>query len=603
MERPTKRFAAVLVAGVAGLAPTLAGCGQNEPTKSPTQGATSAPASSEPSATTAVLPASVDFNNPKELAAALASLGIETPPVESAGLERAVVDGTAFPTWPSGDIRKAGLRTFRVDVSPSFDGKAFLKFFHGKKELYSAPFEPAKTTTVDTIPAVVVESLKTGDRVTWGVYFDKKSAKPITLDFTVVDKAPATRKLGDVDANRGVSPLGRMISKAQVLKNYSFLSEALATYVDVTTADDSVTSVYTDMVDCLRRLKLKNTPLFADAQMRMTNVPSPSRKGFAAGGGGGLNPGVASGGPNAGDLPSGNKGKMDKVGPMAQPKTAGKPSGLAQGGGGLPPIPTAPVVEPTDPTTPTDPVETDALAAAKALARAAVDARHRSDTAARVAEGAKATADAAKADADAAQAKVTDLQAQAAAARAKAAEAGTSDSERGHLLEQAEALERASIEAAALAAVAAKNAEAAADQAKKADFNAKRLDEQADQFEQQTNAALGVPVNPNSPPKPLFPPIDPSKPMGPQNALRVDVLTKLVQTSQTNLAASEQRLRDAQAAFDAALPGSGDPAMQPEDDAARAAARAELDAAQAGVFSAGEALDNAQQALKAASSK
>ncbi len=600
MERPTKRFAAVLVAGVAGLAPALTGCGQNEPTKSPTQGATSAPASSEPTATTAVLPASVDFNNPKELAAALASLGIETPPVESAGLERAVVDGAAFPTWPSGDIRKAGLRTFRVDVSPSFDGKAFLKFFHGKKELYSAPFEPAKTTTVDTIPAVVVESLKTGDRITWGVYFEKKSVKPITLDFTVVDKAAATRKIVDVEANKGVSPLGRMISKAQVLKNYSFLSEALATYVEVTTADDSVTSVYTDMVDCLRRLKLKNTPLFADAQMRMTNVPSPSRKGFATGGGG-LNPGVASGGPNAGDLPSGNKGKMDKIGPMAQPKTAGKPSGLAQGGGGLPPIPTPPV-EPTDPTTPTDPVEADAMAAAKALAHAATDARHRADRAAKLAEGAKAEADAAKTDADAAQAKVADLQAQAAAVRAQATDPATPDADRPSLVERAEALERASIEAANLAAIAAKNAEAAADRAKKAEFDARRLDEQADKFEDQVNAALGVPVSPNTPKKPgMLPPLDPSKPLGPQNEMRVDVLTKLVQTSQQNVATAEQRLRDAQAAFETALPGSGDPAMTAEDDAARAAARAEVDAAQAELFAAGEALDRAQAALNAAS--
>jgi hypothetical protein len=106
---------------------------------------------------------------------------------------------------PSVTIRKAGLRTFRVDVSPSFDGKAFLKFFQGKKELYSAPFEPAKTTTIETIPAVVVESLKSGDKVTWGVYFEKKSAKPITLDFTVVDKAAATKKVGELDANKGLT--------------------------------------------------------------------------------------------------------------------------------------------------------------------------------------------------------------------------------------------------------------------------------------------------------------------------------------------------------------------------------------------------------------
>lgn len=347
MERPTKRFAAVLVAGVAGLAPTLAGCGQSEPSKTTNQGA-NASSSTEPSASTASLPDSIDYNNPKELAAALSALGVETPAVEPITPERGVVDGLAFPTWPSGDVRKAGLRTFRVDVSPSFDGKAFLKFFQGKKELYSAPFEPSKTTTVETIPAVVVESLKTGDRVTWGVYFDKKSAKPITLDFTIVDKVQAAKKVGEIDANKGLTVLGRMITKAQALKNYSFLSEALMTYVEIVKTDDSITSVYADMVDCLRRLKLKNTPLFQDAQMKMTTNPSPSRKGF----GGGLNGGLASGGPGAGDIPSGNQGKMAGVGPTAVAKTSGaNKGGLKQGGSGLPPIPTVPGTP-----TPTDPV-------------------------------------------------------------------------------------------------------------------------------------------------------------------------------------------------------------------------------------------------------
>ena len=51
MERPTKRFAAVLVAGVAGLAPTLAGCGQSEPSKTTNQGA-NASSSTEPVAAT-----------------------------------------------------------------------------------------------------------------------------------------------------------------------------------------------------------------------------------------------------------------------------------------------------------------------------------------------------------------------------------------------------------------------------------------------------------------------------------------------------------------------------------------------------------------------
>lgn len=602
MELPTKRFAAMLVAGVA-FAPTLAGCGQNEPTKATTGGAASVPTTPEATATTAVLPGTVDFNDPKELAAALASLGIDTPPVEPAGVERSVVDGAAFPTWPSGDVRKAGLKTYRVDVSASFDGKAFLKFFHGKKELYSAPFDPASTTTVATIPAVVVESLKTGDRVTWGVYFEKKSAKPVTVDFTITDKAAAAKKVGEVDANKGLSVLGRMIAKAQVLKNYSFLSEALTTYVDIAKADDSITSVYADMVDCMRRLKLKNTPLFADAQMRMINVPGVrpgSKQPFGVGGGGLSSTG--GGGLGTTDVPSGNKGKMAPIGPTAVAKTSGKTtSGPKQGGGGLPPLPTPPA--PTDPAmdeaTPAGDPMAQGFAAAKALAQAAMDARSRANTAERMAAAAKEAADAAQAEANAEAAKMAEFAAKAADFRAQATDMtnGLTDAERQNLMDQAMALEQTAAAAKVAAdAAAAKAAEKAA-LAEKLSHDAQRLDAEADNLEKGANAALGVvdPQNPGGLPKNgATPPggLDPNLPKSGQMIDKIAALTQVVQAAQTNLAVAEQRARDAQAAFDAA---QGQPAEVVN------AAKAELDAANQALADAGGTLDAAQKALNEAS--
>lgn len=585
MERPTKRFAAVLVAGVAGLAPTLAGCGQSEPSKTTNQGA-NASSSTEPSASTASLPEAVDYNNPKELAAALSALGVETPAVDPITPERGVVDGLAFPTWPSGDVRKAGLRTFRVDVSPSFDGKAFLKFFQGKKELYSAEFSPAKTTTIETIPAVVVESLKSGDKVTWGVYFEKKSAKPITLDFTVVDKVAATKKVGELDANKGLTALGRMITKAQVLKNYSFLSEALMTYVEVVKTDDSITSVYADMVDCLRRLKLKNTPLFQDAQMRMTTNPSPSRKGF----GGGLNGGLASGGPGAGDLPTGNQGKMAGVGPTAVAKTSGaNKGGLKQGGSGLPPIPTVPgTPTPTDPAAePTAGDQSSQHAAmVNQLRAAALAARNRAEQAEKAAAEAKKQADDAQATADAQAAKAAEFAAKAEAARNEAKDMtnGLTEEQRASKMQQADAFERAAADAKAQADAAAALAAEAAKRAENLAMQAKGLDHEADKIEQQAqDAAGGPPANGGKQLDPVLPPkVD--------FQAQLDAAQKAVQTAQQGVAASEKRVHDAEVAWQAAQGGTPEAIL---------AAKNELDAALAAQASAGAALDAATKALNA----
>lgn len=585
MERPTKRFAAVLVAGVAGLAPTLAGCGQSEPSKTTNQGA-NASSSTEPSASTASLPEAVDYNNPKELAAALSALGVETPAVDPITPERGVVDGLAFPTWPSGDVRKAGLRTFRVDVSPSFDGKAFLKFFQGKKELYSAEFSPAKTTTIETIPAVVVESLKSGDKVTWGVYFEKKSAKPITLDFTVVDKVAATKKVGELDANKGLTALGRMITKAQVLKNYSFLSEALMTYVEVVKTDDSITSVYADMVDCLRRLKLKNTPLFQDAQMRMTTNPSPSRKGF----GGGLNGGLASGGPGAGDLPTGNQGKMAGVGPTAVAKTSGaNKGGLKQGGSGLPPIPTVPgTPTPTDPAAePTAGDQSSQHAAmVNQLRAAALAARNRAEQAEKAAAEAKKQADDAQATADAQAAKAAEFAAKAEAARNEAKDMtnGLTEEQRASKMQQADAFERAAADAKAQADAAAALAAEAAKRAENLAMQAKGLDHEADKIEQQAqDAAGGPPANGGKQLDPVLPPkVD--------FQAQLDAAQKAVQTAQQGVAASEKRVHNAEVAWQAAQGGTPEAIL---------AAKNELDAALAAQASAGAALDAATKALNA----
>lgn len=589
MSRPTKRFAALLVAGVA-LAPTLAGCGQSDPTKAPSQGAGTTPTTPEPAATVAALPEAIDYNDPKELAAALQSLGVETPAYERAGTERSVVTGVAFPTWPTGEVRKAGLSTFRVDVNTSYDGKGALKFFEGKRELYSTPFSPTGTRTVQKIPAVVLESLKTGDKVTWGVYFENKRQKPITVDFTVTEKAPATKKVAELEAKKGLSDLGRMIAKAQVLKNYSFLSEALVAYVGVVEADESVTSVYADIVDCLRRLKLKNTPLFEHAQLRMTSTVSPARKAFAGGISGGS---IASGGPSSGDIPSGLPGGMAPIGPTKVGKTgtgSGK-SGLQQGGTGIPPPPSST----TPGATPGGDPAADAasggksleqlMATARALKEAASQARNRANFASDAAAEAKKAADKAQLEADGKKAMAVGLQAKADEARAKAADPTLTPEQKQAFLEEAGNYDA---QAAEWRAKAEEAAAVAGEKRLHADTLAKdaeRLSREADALEQNANS---MPVLPGTGPT--------SDPMAPaplselSHAQKVAMAQKLVQAAQANVAAAEQRVKDAKQGVHAAMGGS---------PAEKLAAAKELEAAKAGLEAATEAANQAHEALGA----
>jgi hypothetical protein len=595
MEMPTKRFAAVLVAGVAGLASALAGCGGSEPTKtagtSPSNTTTTASVPSTPS-----LPTTVDFNDPKELAAALAALGIETPAMEPLALDRGVTDGLAFPMWPVGDIRKTGLKTFRVDVSPSFEGKAFLKFFDGKKELYSAPFDPAKTTTVGTIPAVVVESLKANDRVTWGVYFDSKKVKPITVDFTVTEKASATKKLAELDGRKTLTTLGRLVARGQVLQNASLLSEALVTFVDVTQTDPSVTSVYTNIVDCLRRLNLKKTPMFSDMQQRV--VGNKGNSGARAGFNSGLDDNnVARGGPTDSDLAGRNRVENAPIKPLDPVAVTKKTGGLGvPGGSSLPGIPT-PTPAPTTDGTVTEGTAGESQAAnfAKSALTMATQKRHEADDLHRRADQLKIQADAARAEADGLLAKASDLEHKAAEDMAKANDTtnGLTDAERTALMEKATqaAAEAQGFKTQGEAAKA--KADELAGQVEGLNGHARTLDNEATQLEEQAKGALGAidPKNPGGQNPTVNPAHDPTGvPKMANIEARVALLKSNVAAAQTNLANAESRVNAAQTAFDAAVASNADAVV-------KQAALDELNAAKENLANAGSAFAEAQQAL------
>src|SRR5262249_10932350 len=160
----------------------------------------------------------------------------------------------AFPMWPAGDVRKAGLSTFRVDVSDRYEpGSGTVKFFAGKKELYSAPFSPVKLEFEAPMPPAVVEALKTGAAIACGVYFASKTQKHAVKECTIVEKSGATKALARIDDDKKIrNDLIREFSKAEALQSNGLFSEALSKYVPIAKHDDRITIVYGPILECLR---------------------------------------------------------------------------------------------------------------------------------------------------------------------------------------------------------------------------------------------------------------------------------------------------------------------------------------------------------------
>lgn len=600
MYRPTKRFAAMLVAGVAGMAPALAGCG-GEPAK------TAATGSGSTATADASLPKTVDFNNRDDLAKALASIGVESSTYEVERDRASGPEGIAFPTWPAGEVRKNGLQTYRVDVSPSFEGKATLRFSLGKKPLYEAPFEPTTTTTEAAMPAAVAEGVKKGDVVTWGVYFADKKQKPATVTFTVIEKPSATKKVAELDGNKSLSHLAREVAKAQTLHNYSLLSEALVTYATVGKEDARITSVYAPMMDCLRRLKLKNTPLFEEAKLRAVSDTSPMRGDFR----------------NAGD-------DLTKAGPVIEapkpvataPKGASGNPKLGPGGAGLKPTPTPEAGMAADEAGTASPI-TDPFATARAtaaaLANLARESRNRADMLSRDAQHARTEADAAKTEADKLGKQVGDMVAKIKELQDKAADTtnGLSDVERAALMQQANDLSQ---QLGGLQEKAKAAADHAAELGQKADGLEQRAnvaDREADQQEEAAKnagaAALGLPMSPPNPANPANPALGGT---GKDFGQYLNSLKSLVTAAQQNMVAASERvnaanvgLETARAAYEAAkaaesaTPGTYTPEQLAALDAAVKTAEQEVGASQQALGAAGEALDTAQKNLDYASNQ
>lgn len=263
-----------------------------------------------------------DPMDPESVRLVAAAYGITVEPFRAPEVHRgaASVGGVAL-LFPRNDVRKEGLLNFRVDVTPAYEGGGFLEFRKGKTSLYRAKFEPETLVNTSTLPKSVLDAVKTGDTVTWGIYFTD-ARKPITAQFEVVAKPTASKKLAELSADRRLAaqPAAlRQQLEAEVLQNYRLYSEALVRLLDMRAADKDNTAPYTGIVSCLRRLDLEDSALFTEAASKAVGVTSRHR------------------GPNAG---SGVAGKRNPVGTM--------PSGGAPASDGAE---AAPLAAPTAPGT------------------------------------------------------------------------------------------------------------------------------------------------------------------------------------------------------------------------------------------------------------
>lgn len=586
-------FRALVLTVAAGIPVALVGCGAKDAPNS-----------------TGVASTAVNPDDQKSWDDFLKSIDV-TPAQESReglGTERASGKRGVFLIYPVGEVRKVGLRKFRIDVTSDFDAKGKLRFSKGSKTLYEADFDPASLTKesfVAQLPSAVLETLGAGDDVKWGLYFDKSAkTKDIVATFKVIEKAQATKEIAKkIDGNKSLAstPTIRDLARAEILMNYSLYSEAVEVLSDVAASDKTLTAPYLPMANALRRLKLKDSPLFQESQAR-ASVQTRARGGLAVGGPSVGGPGsdvAGTGGPGRDGTatdPQAHGGTMTQPGSTPIAKSAGNAkSGLAAGGSVKPGLrEVAPNPENAGSGgTELDPskLPQDAMDARRAYEqtremlkqRADEDAKRAAMLKERADNLAKTAQDLANAASNA-QSNVQDLMKKLDDAR-KQAEANPGDAALRDawmkLQDQLALAQKAAADAQAAAEAAAADAQNAADIAAKAEHQA-RMSQQAafpegggGQFPKSGQMPDGKPA---------------------KDGLTVEQAGALVKTAYENVNKSQQGVADATAALNAAH-------LQVQNavtDAEKSAAATALQQAQAQYEAAMKAAAEAMAAAKAA---
>jgi hypothetical protein len=191
--------------------------------------------------------------------------------------------------WPQKDVRLDGLVTFGVEVSIDYMGDGYLVFKKGRKELSRQPFTPEKVMTVAVLPTEVREAVKTGNTITWGLYFDD-NRKSVTTKFKVVKNTKVEKAIAKLERRKYFKrqpPLTQALMRAQVLHNHRLYTESLLAHLGVVQEFPTSVQPYEGIVTALRRMDGDASELWTLASQHVSGKgghgrPSQPGAGFGA---------------------------------------------------------------------------------------------------------------------------------------------------------------------------------------------------------------------------------------------------------------------------------------------------------------------------------
>ena len=165
---------------------------------------------------------------------------LEAPEVSLSTHRGGGSETTAWPLLPRGEVRLDGLTVWRLEADlESFDPEAggVLEFRKGKNVLWrdTVPFDPKEMRIIEGgLPKHVLDAVKVGDTITWGIAYEKQPKRSMLGEFKVVSKPSAAKQIDRIENDRlnarqpaKVKALGR----AQALLNNSLYAEALLVYM------------------------------------------------------------------------------------------------------------------------------------------------------------------------------------------------------------------------------------------------------------------------------------------------------------------------------------------------------------------------------------
>lgn len=210
-----------------------------------------------------------DAENPAALARLASAYEIEIEPFEAPEQHRGKARSEpAILLWPHKDVRLSGLTTFAIEAGEAYDGTMRLEFRDGKEVLYSEAFDPETSTTVGSIPQAVLDHVKPGSKITWGLFNADSNKGAIKGTFEVVNHPKADRKLEKLASDRAVarqSAIVRELLVAKTLENYRLYTEALIKGLEIIDANPDSTQPYQGIVSVLRRMDGEGSRLWTVA--------------------------------------------------------------------------------------------------------------------------------------------------------------------------------------------------------------------------------------------------------------------------------------------------------------------------------------------------